>query len=167
MQNRACTFLDIRSPGTGRKTGSGLAGNPRLFRAAAWGMILCLLSLTLACGTSREKNLRTEKDFQQAFNALYFNGKAKAEVPVRYGRIDLLTGTYAIEVDRVDKFHEGIGQALHYAKETGKKPGLALFLVNPDRSDLEKLDYVRWLGEFYGIRVWYINEELKKKGREK
>jgi len=41
------------------------------------------------------------------------------------------------------------------------------FLVNPDRSDLEKLDYVRWLGEFYGIRVWYINEELKKKGREK
>jgi len=167
MQHRICTSLDIRSTETGGKTGLGLDGHRRLFQAAAWGMLLCLLSLTLACGTSREKTLLTEKDFQQAFNTLYFNGKAKTEVPVRYGRIDLLTGTYAIEVDRVDKFHEGIGQALHYAKETGKKPGLALFLVNPDRSDLEKLDYVRWLGEFYGIRVWYINEELEKKGRKK
>lgn len=38
------------------------------------------------------------------------------EVPVRYGRIDLLTSDYAIEVDKLEKFHEAIGQALHYAK---------------------------------------------------
>jgi len=37
---------------------------------------------------------------------------AEMEVPVRYGRVDLLTGTYAVEVDREDKFHEGIGQAV-------------------------------------------------------
>ncbi len=138
-----------------------------LVQAATWGLILCLLALTLACGTTRKQTLRTERDFQQAFNALYFNGRGRMEVPVRYGRVDLLTGTYAIEVDRVDRFHEGIGQALHYAKETGKKPGLALFLLHPDPTGLDKLDYVHWLCDFYGIRVWYINEELEKKGRQK
>jgi len=58
------------------------------------------------------------------------------EVPVNYGRIDLLTADYAIEVERVDKFHEGIGQALHYAKEPGKKPGLAVLIQIPRKMRL-------------------------------
>jgi len=42
------------------------------------------------------------------------------------GRIDLLTEDFAIEVDFIQKWHEGIGQALHYASATGKRPALAL-----------------------------------------
>jgi len=40
---------------------------------------------------------RTEKDYQIAFNNACFHGKAKLEVPIQYGRIDLETNDYAIE----------------------------------------------------------------------
>ena len=38
------------------------------------------------------------------------------------GRVDVLTGTRAIELDwlKGNKFHEGIGQALHYGDVTGQ-----------------------------------------------
>lgn len=50
----------------------------------------------------------------------------QAEVVVPYGRVDVVTGTYAIEVDYLHKFKEGIGQALHYGEVKGITPGLAL-----------------------------------------
>ncbi len=82
------------------------------------------------------------------------------EVPVKYGRIDLLTGDYAIEVDSPNNFHEAIGKALHYAKETGKKPAVAFFILQQP-GDREKLKYVTWLCHYYKIKVWFINDELK------
>ena len=74
---------------------------------------LLLLFLIFACAAPQQQTLRTEKDFLIAFNEAYFRGKAKMEVPVRYGRIDLLTDDYVIEVDKLEKFHEAIGQALY------------------------------------------------------
>lgn len=50
------------------------------------------------------------------------------EAPVANGRVDVLTEIYAIEVDKLDKWHEGIGQAAHYGGETGKQPCLALIV---------------------------------------
>lgn len=50
----------------------------------------------------------------------------QAEVTVPYGRIDVLTGTYAIEIDYLHKWKEGIGQTLHYASVKGITPCLAL-----------------------------------------
>ena len=120
-----------------------------------------------ACSAPKQYNLQSEKDFQNAFNRVYFQGRAEMEVPVKYGRIDLLTGDYAIEVDKIDKFHEGIGQALHYARETGKKPGLAIYITDPTEYDLEKLKYVKRLCQTLGIKVWYINEELEKAHKKK
>jgi MoaA/NifB/PqqE/SkfB family radical SAM enzyme len=77
-----------------------------------------------------------------------------------------LTDDYAIEVDSLEKFHEAIGQALHYAKETGKKPGIAIFIMEPKQSDKEKLKYIIRLCNYYKIKVWFINEELEKAGRK-
>jgi len=55
---------------------------------------------------------------------------AKIEVRMRDGtRCDLLTPTHAIEVDYARKWAEGIGQALHYADLTGKKPGVVLLMT--------------------------------------
>ncbi len=50
------------------------------------------------------------------------------EAPVDQGRIDVSTSTYAIEVDRLEKWHEGIGQAAHYGLATGKIPVVAIML---------------------------------------
>ena len=82
----------------------------RITRAVFTVLILALL---FSCAAPQQQTLRTEKDYQIAFNRVYFRGKAKMEVPVKYGRIDLLTDDYAIEVDSLEKFHEAIGQALH------------------------------------------------------
>jgi hypothetical protein len=133
---------------------------------AGAAFILLLLSFLFSCAAPQQQTLRTEKDYQIAFNRVYFRGKAKMEVPVKYGRIDLLTDDYAIEVDSLEKFHEAIGQALHYAKETGKKPGIAIFIMEPKQSDKEKLKYLIHLCNYYKIKVWFINEELEKAGRK-
>jgi hypothetical protein len=129
-------------------------------------IVLALICIITACAGTKQQVLYTEKDFQEAFNRVYFHGRAKMEVPVRYGRIDLLTDEYAIEVDRLEKFHEAIGQALHYAKETGKKPAIAIFIVDHQAGDKEKLKYVIWLCNYYKIKVWFINEELEKEKKK-
>jgi len=128
-------------------------------------LTLLMLVILFSCAAPQQQVLRTEKDYQIAFNRVYFRGKAKMEVPVKYGRIDLLTDDYAIEVDSLEKFHEAIGQALHYAKETGKKPGIAIFIIEPKQSDKEKLKYLIRLCNYYKIKVWFINEELEKEKR--
>jgi hypothetical protein len=127
---------------------------------------LLLLIFIFSCAAPQQQTLRSEKDYQIAFNRVYFHGKAKMEVPVKYGRIDLLTDDYAIEVDSLEKFHEAIGQALHYAKETGKKPGIAIFIMEPKQSDQEKLKYLIRLCNYYKIKVWFINEELDKEKKK-
>jgi hypothetical protein len=125
----------------------------RLRQLYSYLLIILLFTLISACAAPKHHILQTEKDYQEAFNRVYFQGRAEMEVPVKYGRIDLLTGDYAIEVEGIDKFHEGIGQALHYAKETGRKPGLAVFITDPTEHELEKLKYVRRLCQSLGIKV--------------
>ena len=68
----------------------------------------------------------TENHWQVALNNKEFKGRM--EVTVSTGRVDILTDKYAIEVDKVSKYQEGIEQSLKYAKATGKKPLLALYI---------------------------------------
>ncbi|MGH9370465.1 MAG: hypothetical protein ACRD15_02910 [Vicinamibacterales bacterium] len=66
----------------------------------------------------------------------------RKEVVIPNGRIDVVTQDFAMEVDFIQKWHEGIGQALHYASATGKRPSLALIVphtewpLNSDRLNL-------------------------------
>ena len=79
-----------------------------------------------------------------------------------YGRVDLLTDEFAVEVDWLGKWHEGIGQAVHYAHETGKKPVVALALKEKRgvfRGDREECEYVAEVCEAYGITVWVLHVE--------
>lgn len=46
-------------------------------------------------------------------------------------RVDCLAKDYAIEFDFAKKWAESVGQALYYAKMTGKKPAIALILTSP------------------------------------
>ncbi|MBZ0218085.1 MAG: hypothetical protein K8F25_16130 [Fimbriimonadaceae bacterium] len=52
-------------------------------------------------------------------------------VTTTLARVDCLSATHAIEVDWADKWAESIGQALYYAYETGKEPGIVLVCKNP------------------------------------
>lgn len=52
----------------------------------------------------------------------------ETEVIVPNGRVDVVTDHYSIEVDRLEKWHEAIGQASHYAVQTKKVPVAALII---------------------------------------
>ena len=53
-------------------------------------------------------------------------------------RVDCLTKEYAVEFDFAKKWAESVGQALYYAKMTGKKPAVVLILT-----DLADTKYVK------------------------
>lgn len=69
-------------------------------------------------------------------------------------RVDCLTDEYAIEFDFADHWAEAIGQSLHYAEMTNRKPGIVLIIEDPkDERHLKKL---RPIAEKTGIRIWVI-----------
>lgn len=60
----------------------------------------------------------------------------KQEYRTHYGTYaDCLTDEYAIEVEFDYKWKESIGQAIHYAEATNKKPAIALILRKKSRVD--------------------------------
>lgn len=52
------------------------------------------------------------------------------EVSVTSGRIDLVCGERAFEIEWANKWKEAIGQSLWYALQTNKKAGIILILRN-------------------------------------
>lgn len=97
----------------------------------------------------------TENDWQVAFNAKVTHGKLEVEIAT--GRIDVLTDTHAIEVDHARNYRSGIKQALQYAAETKKTPGLALFLDGA-QDTAQAVDAARKLCQQAGVTFWLINE---------
>lgn len=96
--------------------------------------------------------------------ALVIGGQT--EVPVANGRVDVLNSFYAIEVDRLDKWHEGIGQAAHYGVETGKFPCVAL-MVDSDlwplnATTMEKLHTIEKTASSKGIRLVLLRRASPK-----
>ena len=76
------------------------------------------------------------------------------------GRVDVLTDTQAMELDwlKGNKFHEGIGQALHYGDVTGQQPVLASISAYDDifGDERQKLEYVSGLCAAHGVEVWAL-----------
>lgn len=83
---------------------------------------------TIFVDLPRGKDLK-EADYRDALvRALKDKGEhARTEVAFKGGRCDIVTSKYAIEVDRAKKWHEAIGQAIHYAIYLKKRPCIALF----------------------------------------
>jgi len=61
--------------------------------------------------------------------AKLWNGKTEVVIP--YGRIDVATPDYVVELDFLHKWAEGCGQALFYAESTGKQGVVALIVECP------------------------------------
>jgi hypothetical protein len=62
--------------------------------------------------------------------------KGDGEVRIEGGRIDVLTDEWAVEVDRLHRWHEGLGQALHYSDASGREGVLALMMDVQHPDDL-------------------------------
>jgi len=110
----------------------------------------CLLLLLPSLVMARDF---PEKHYQEQ----WCKGKVEHVLPDR-ARVDCLTSEYAIEIDFADKWAESIGQALYYANETGRKPGVVLILESPGR-DARYLTRFHNASQGLGITLWVIVPE--------
>ena len=97
-----------------------------------------------------------EKHYQEAF-ALYLSARSEKvmrEVKCDSGRCDILTDAYAIEIDRARKWHEAIGQALHYARCFNRKPAVAIF--DAEKLPQKRREAMEWVCTHYNIDVIYL-----------
>lgn len=81
-----------------------------------------------------------EKDWTDAL-ARKINGQS--EVQVDRGRVDVMTDAYAIEIDFLKKWHEGLGQAIHYGDESTRIGVLALIVGGSEHEDLEQVKLLK------------------------
>ena len=92
---------------------------------------LCaLLVLTFSTAGCADTPAKTAKKYEKHYQAEWCAGKGKTEhvLPDRT-RVDCLTDSHAIEFDWGKKWHEGIGQSLYYALQTGKRAGVVLIIT--------------------------------------
>lgn len=82
------------------------------------------------------------------------------EVTLKDGtRADCVTATHAVEVNHARQWADGIGQALHYALQTGKTAGIVLILETP--GDLKYWDRLNATVQHFKLPVdiWQIKPE--------
>ena len=100
---------------------------------------LCFLALLLLPSTLFAEIKKNSEDWYEKTWCEIRGGKTEYKLPNKTS-IDCLTQDYAIEMEMAHEWHEGIGQALWYAEQTGKKAGMVLITKTPeDKVHLENL----------------------------
>lgn len=101
----------------------------------------------------------SESSYQHAYCSAH-NGIEEYELQDKT-RVDCLTDTHAIEFDFCNKAYEAVGQSLHYALMTGKKPKIVLILDGKYKQEqMVYVERIKRIGEAYGIDVDYISDEV-------
>lgn len=115
-------------------------------------LIMLVLMLITSASFSQLSKMR-ESYYQNGFSIIM---KGEKEVVLDdQTRVDIVTDTFAIEVDFAKKWAESIGQSYHYAKKLNKKPGI-LLIVNGYTDDR----FVKILMPHaieLGITVWLMD----------
>jgi len=127
-----------------------------LIVALSWFLAVnCLAWTTIRLDVPAGANEATWRDAL----AERWNGKTETIVP--FGRIDVETDLYVIELDWFRKWHEGLGQALHYAKMRKNKQGIVALIV---RSPLNKpkLDFIERLLNQNDIHLIVLIRKTRK-----
>lgn len=110
--------------------------------------------------TAYAGHLNKEAEYRDA----WCMGKSEVTMP-NGNRADCVTTDYAVEVEFAKKYHEGVGQALDYAQQTGKSP--AILLIIEDEKDWRYYNRLKPLAEEYSIRLWYMTaQQLKQRQKE-
>ena len=109
-------------------------------------LLLMLVSLTAFSQKQHEK-------YYQNKVAERIHGKTEIVLDDKT-RADIVTDTFAIEVDFAHKWAESIGQSLHYAYKLHKKAGIVL-IVDGIKDD-KYIQILMPLADKYNITVWVI-----------
>jgi len=138
--------------------------------ARAWlsgllaGLVLCAFALSVM-GQEQEQEVdpsiargRSEPEAKYQLRAAKRLG-GKTEVVLFDGtRADIVTMSWAIEVDFADKWAEAVGQSLYYAAVTQKEPGIVLILENRGR-DAKYVQRCLVLCHKLNIKLWLMGPD--------
>ncbi len=102
--------------------------------------------------TANAKHLYPEKYYQNEWCSKW-HGRQEVKL-IDDTRIDCETKNYVVEFDFAPKWAESIGQSLHYARMTGKKPAIILIIENFE--SFKYYNRIKPLCEQYGIALWYM-----------
>jgi hypothetical protein len=119
--------------------------------------ILSLLMVTQA----HAGHLFKEKEYQQ-----YWCSKYNGQTEVKLGdktRVDCLTENFAVEFDFASKWAECLGQSLHYANLTGKRPACVLIIEHG--KDWKHYKKLRRTARKHAVKVWYVTPAQIKQSR--
>jgi hypothetical protein len=130
----------IRSPRT-----SEPAAAPSLIEVSEVGTLSGFLLPVVRVPVRPEAH---ESEWSEALAAVL---GGRTEAATDHGRVDVLTDRFAIEVDRLAKWHESIGQASHYSETTKKRPAVALIVLPTDTFD--KLELIEATCDSKGIKL--------------
>lgn len=122
---------------------------------------ILLLFITIATWGQLPK--QKEEVYQNLF-AKAINGQTEYVLKDN-SRVDIVTDTYAIEVDFAHKWAEAIGQSLYYAASLDKKPGI-LLVVNGKQQN-RYIYRLLTVTRKYGITVWILDYNTNKFGKTK
>ncbi len=118
-----------------------------LERTAAGAFLVLLLFLVSKSAPA------AEADYARAWCAAQ-GGRAEVVLPDRT-RADCVTATHAIEVEYAAKWKQAPGQALHYARLTGRRAGIVLIAGETDARHVTALRAVL-AGNCLAVDVWTV-----------
>ena len=110
------------------------------------------------------KHKHSESSYQHAWCSMH-NGIEEYENKDKT-RVDCLTSTHAIEFDFANKWAEGIGQALHYQRMTGKRAKVVLILEKP-KQQMVYFTRIQELGKLHNFDVEFVTPEILQLKNEK
>lgn len=113
--------------------------------------VICLFFVLFACFGCAHAPLH-EKDYQRWWCHRH-NGTLEYRLPDGT-RVDCLTKEYAVEVEFAQKWAESIGQALYYAQQTDRTPGIVLIMRTAHDEQYAKR--LRTVAKQQGIKVWTV-----------
>ena len=109
--------------------------------------LLILISFILGVGNAEARHKYPERYYQE--NLCY--GATEVRLPDRT-RVDCLTRDYAVEFEFAPKWAEAVGQSLHYAAMTGRRP--AIYLIVENEKQWRYADVLRDMCPALGISLW-------------
>lgn len=88
--------------------------------------------------------------------------KGHTEVSVDNGRIDIVTVTHAIEVERAYNWKHAIGQCLWYALQKNLSPGIVLIVLDEDdwKMGIRLNSALQYAGLAERVKVWYYPQDF-------
>lgn len=122
-------------------------------------LIFLISFLFLSMTSFSQLNQKLNEKYFESIFANAIDGEMEVKLTDK-SRVDIVTDTFAIEVEFAKKWAESIGQSLYYAYVLEKKPGIVLIIEK--ESDNNFLKRLLVVTTKQNITVWLLDARTKK-----